>query len=364
MRTQPKPEPDATRAELTARIVRDGMISVADFMEVAAQHYYAGRDPLGVKGDFTTAPEISQMFGEMIGAWVIDAWMQLGKPAQAQLVELGPGRGTLAADMMRTIAAWPDCRAAMSLHLVETSPLLRQSQAVALKDCRPTWYDRLSDVPKGLSFIIANEFFDALPIRQFEKKDGKWLERCVGLDAATGKFFFTTREAPPMGMPPAWEGSVFEDSPASVAVMREIAQRIEDEDGAALVIDYGYTRPGFGDTLQTVRKHKFSGVLENPGGDDITAHVDFDALKRAAQKLGVVHGPVEQGAFLSVLGILQRAEALRCKADDRQRKDIDLALHRLVAPSEMGRLFKVMAMTRKGGTVNPAGFVEEHGVEK
>jgi len=357
MRTQLRPEPGAPRLELVSRIAKEGPVSVADFMGVAAAHYYAGRDPFGVEGDFTTAPEISQMFGEMVGAWIIDAWMQSGKPEKAQLVELGPGRGTLAADVMRTISAWPDCKTAFSLHLVETSPLLRQKQAAALKKYNPVWCDRLEDVPAGMCFIVANEFFDALPIRQFEKKGSNWQERCVGYDAEKDKFFFTTRPCDAKDLPPAFEGSVYETSPASIKVLDEIARRIENG-GAALIVDYGYARPGYGDTLQTVRRHKFSNVLENPGGDDITAHVDFNALRNYAQSRLSVQGPVEQGDFLTSLGILQRAEALRAKANDRQRKDIDTALHRLVSPSEMGRLFKVLGLTKRGG-IHLAGFGED-----
>lgn len=358
MQTQSRPEPSGARAILADRIRKGGPVSVAEYMEVAAQHYYAGRDPFGVKGDFTTAPEISQMFGEMLGAWIIDAWMQMGKPERAMIVELGPGRGTLAADIMRTIAAWPDCAAAMSLHLVENSPLLRQSQAAALKQFNPTWYEKIDEVPEGLAFFVTNEFFDALPIRQFEKKAGRWQERCVGYDVDQDRFFFTLRPCDCSDLPPAWEGSVCERSPAAINVMEQIAARIDAQGGAALIIDYGYVKPGFGDTLQTVRRHKFSDVLENPGGDDITAHVDFPALKSAAEKRLRVLGPVEQGSFLTALGIMQRAESLRAKANDEQRREIDIALHRLVAPGEMGQLFKVMGLLKKDSSIHPAGFDE------
>ena len=356
---KPKPEPNAARTALIARIGQEGQISVAEYMAVAAAHYYAGRDPFGVKGDFTTAPEISQMYGEMLGAWLIDAWMQLGKPEAAQLIELGPGRGTLAADIMRTISTWPDCKAALSLHLVETSPLLRQQQSDVLKDFNPTWHEKVEDVPDGIGFIIANEFFDALPIRQFEKIKGKWHERFVGYEAEKDKFFFIAEPCNGADLPDAPDGSVFETSPASFAVLEEMSRRIEKHGGAALIVDYGHIHAGFGDTLQTLRRHKFSPVLDSPGGDDITAHVDFNAFRIAAESRLQIHGPVEQGAFLTGLGIMQRAEAMRAKANDKQRKDIDLALHRLVVPTEMGQLFKVLGLTQKGSTIRPAGFGED-----
>ncbi|HYD19126.1 MAG TPA: SAM-dependent methyltransferase [Patescibacteria group bacterium] len=352
----PKPEPTAARAALIARVAAEGPITVAEFMSVAAAHYYAARDPFGVDGDFTTAPEISQMYGEMIGAWIVDGWMQLGKPEFARLIEFGPGRGTLAADIMRTISAWPDCKAAFQLHLIETSPLLRQMQADVLMNYNPTWHDKLEEVPPGVSFIVANEFFDALPIHQYIKTPAGWHERCVGYDAENDTFKFTTRPFEGAGFPPAPTGSIYETSPVSLSFMDQIAGHIAEAGGAALIVDYGHAKPGFGDTLQTLRRHQFTGVLENPGGDDITAHVDFAALAARPGETLSIHGPVEQGEFLTSLGIVQRAEGLREKASEEQRAEIDQALKRLVSPSAMGRLFKVLGLTRKTDTIHPAGF--------
>ena len=360
MQNQPRPEPTAAFLELIRSIADNGCVTVAEFMEVAAGHYYAARDPFGADGDFTTAPEISQMFGEMIGAWVVDGWMQLGKPEFARLIELGPGRGTLAADVMRTISAWPDCKAAFQLHLVENSPLLRRHQAEVLKGYDPVWHEKLEEVPPGVSFILANEFFDALPIHQYIMVNGEWHERCIGFDRMKDSFFFMTQPYEGPQLPPAPEAAIIEKSPASLAAMDQIVTLLDESGGAALLIDYGYDQLGFGDTLQTLRRHAFTDVLENPGGDDITAHVDFVSLKeRAARRLDV-HGPAEQGVFLLNLGIAQRAEALQGKASEKQLEDIQKAFHRLTSPDEMGSLFKVLGLTRKGDTIKPAGFDAPH----
>jgi NADH dehydrogenase [ubiquinone] 1 alpha subcomplex assembly factor 7 len=283
-----------------------------------------------------------------------------------KLVELGPGRGTLAADVMRTISAWPDFKSTVTLHLVENSPALREVQAVTLKGIRAGWYDSFSEVPEGVCLVIANEFFDALPVHQFEKAGAEWRERYVGYDAEKDVFFFTLQ---PLDMdisgvmPEAFlnapAGSVFELSPDSLSVIEEISGRISRCGGAALVIDYGHAQSGLGDTLQAVSKHQYSDPLENPGGKDITAHVDFGTLKLVAEQTVSVAGPVTQGQFLIALGIEARAQKLAEKADGRQQQDIMAALCRLVAPKEMGRLFKVMALTPKAAHIIPAGFGEQ-----
>jgi NADH dehydrogenase [ubiquinone] 1 alpha subcomplex assembly factor 7 len=351
---------------LAAEIEKNGPMPVAAFMGAAAAHYYATKDPFGTEGDFTTAPEISQMFGEMIGAWLVDVWMQMGQPEKVQLIELGPGRGTLMADIMRTVSSWPEFKAAVTIHMIETSPQLRQAQANVLKAYRPTWYDRLEEVPIGVSLIVANEFFDALPIHQFKKTKGAWQERAVGYDPLEDNFFFTTV---PLSfdiatlMPPEFlempDGCIFEVSPASLGVMDVLCRRIADHSGAALIVDYGHTVPGLGDTLQSVSRHKYSDVLDNPGGKDITAHVDFSTLKTVAQEIVEVHGAVTQAAFLKSLGIEQRAEKLAVGATDEQKRDIATGLHRLTASAEMGHFFKVMGLTPKSLEIIPAGFNDE-----
>lgn len=352
--------------DLAARILKNGPITVAEYMNAAVSHYYAGKDPFGIGGDFTTAPEVSQMFGEMIGAWFVDIWLQMGQPDQVQLIELGPGRGTLMADIMRTISSWPDFKAAVSVHLVETSPQLRQAQANMLKACQPIWYDRLEEIPAGFSFIVTNEFFDALPIHQFKKVKGEWMERAVSYDELENSFHFTFIKPDfDLGsiMTPeflnAHDGSIYEISPAGLAVLEEISMRIAENGGAALIVDYGHIVPGLGDTLQSLHQHRYSDVLENPGTKDLTAHVDFATFKTVAEQMVRVHGPVTQGEFLTTLGITGRAEALAANATEEQAKDIKLALYRLTAGAEMGRLFKVMGLTPQSSTIAPAGFNDE-----
>lgn len=357
-----KQEPsNAAETAVMEEVRRSGYMTVARFMECAVSHYYANTRPFGVEGDFITAPEVSQMFGEMIGAWMTDMWLQSGKPERVHLVELGPGRGTLMADILRTINTWPDFRDAVSIHLVETSPLLRQEQAQALKGMSPTWYDSLDQVPEGFSLIFANEFFDALPVHQLIKEQGKWKERVVRLDQGGQGLVFGTADltsilhaAIPDDIRDAPEGSIFEISPASLAVMEKIASRVGESGGAALLIDYGHSVAGIGDTLQAVHRHSYSDLLKNIGSSDLTAHVDFATLQQAALGKAMVHGPVTQGDFLTSLGIVVRAEAL---SKEGQRDDIVGALRRLVSPEGMGRLFKVMALTPLGSSINPAGFV-------
>lgn len=367
-----KPPSAASAIEplIAARIEAEGPISVADFMDMALGHpehgYYISRPSVGAEGDFVTAPEISQMFGEMIGAWLVDAWMQMGQPETVRLVELGPGRGTLMTDILRAAGSWPAFRAAVSLHLIETSPRLRQAQFEALKDYHPTWHDVLAEVPADAPcLIVANEFLDALPIHQFEKAGGRWMERRVAHDKAAGRFFFTLAQ-PGFDvagvMPPnflaAPDGSVFEISPATLTIAEQICARVE-QGGAALLIDYGHVEPSLGDTLQAVSRHAYADPLAEPGLRDITAHVDFGTIKVLSQPRARVHGPVGQGAFLASLGIAARAEQLRARATDKQKKDILSALHRLTAASEMGALFKVMALTPLAGRLNVSGFGEE-----
>lgn len=352
---------NAAETAVQEEIRRSGYMTVARFMEQAISHYYANSRPFGVEGDFVTAPEVSQMFGEMIGAWMTDMWLQAGKPEHVHLVELGPGRGTLMADILRTINTWPDFRDAVSIHLVETSPLLRHEQAQALKGLAPTWYETLDQVPEGFSFIFANEFFDAQPIHQLIKHEGKWKERVVRLDDSGQGLVFGTADLTsimlaviPDDIRDAPEGSIFEISPASLAVMEKIARRIGSSGGAALLIDYGHSVAGIGDTLQAVHRHYYSDPLQNIGSSDVTAHVDFATLQQAALGKAMVHGPVTQGEFLTSLGIVMRAEAL---SKEGQRDDIVSALRRLVSPEGMGRLFKVMVLTPLGSNINPAGFV-------
>ena len=356
--------------ELIARRIRaTGSITVAEYMTGALQHprfgYYATRDPLGAAGDFITAPEVSQVFGELIGLWCADAWTRLGRPDPVLLVELGPGRGTLMADALRAIRTAPEFRRALRVHLVETSPALRALQAQVLADANPNWHEALDTVPEAPLIAIANEFLDALPIRQFQRRGGQWRERRIGLGAGGESFAFVLESeesaAAAMVSPrlaDAAEGSIAEVCPSAAALSAALARRIARHGGAALLIDYGHPHTACGDTLQAVRGHRPHPVLEAPGTADITAHVDFEAVAAMARGAGaLVHGPVTQGAFLRALGIELRQRRLLERSTAEQLQDIKNGVRRLIDAAEMGTLFKVLALTHPSLTA-PAGFAE------
>ncbi|WP_088367480.1 class I SAM-dependent methyltransferase [Sphingomonas dokdonensis] len=344
----PSPADVAAEPDLPARLARaitlGGPIPVSQFMAAANAHYYATRDPLGADGDFTTAPEISQMFGELIGLWAADLWDRAGRP-DVRWVELGPGRGTLTADALRAAAR---AGFAPPVHFVETSPALRARQAQRVPAA--TWHDDVEDLPTDLPMIvIANEFFDALPIRQLMRGRAGWQERIVacqdllflpipGASVPDGIIPDELRDAP--------SGAIIETSPASVGIMRVLAARIVAQGGALLAVDYGYEGPAIGETLQAVRGHAFANPFEEPGERDLTAHVDFATLGAVGTASGaIVSGPVPQGAFLTRLGIDTRAAALGPRvAPDRDR---------LV--QAMGTLFKALAMRHRDWP-EPAGF--------
>ena len=342
----------ALAAEIRERIRRDGPLSVAAYMELCLNHpshgYYRRGRPIGAAGDFITAPEVSQMFGELISLWCAAVWQSMGRPRPVRLVELGPGRGTLLADALRAAETVPAFRAAIDLHLVETSETLRAEQAASLGDARPAWHERFETVPAGPVLVVANEFFDALPIRQFERVGDTWRERMVTLapDAETLSFAVNGAACPDaaaLGAAPA--GAIVERAPARDALAAALAARVATDGGAALIVDYGHARPGIGDTLQAVKRHRRHGVLEDPGSADLTAHVDFSALAAAARGAGAeAFGPVLQGAFLRALGIDVRAARLRQSAGAEQAAAIDAALRRLTGADEMGTLFKALAI--------------------
>jgi len=357
---------------LRRRIALEGPIAVAEFMALALGHpthgYYATRDPLGAAGDFTTAPEVSQIFGELIGLWLADRWQAAGRPAVADLVELGPGRGTLMADALRAARVLPGFREAVAVRLVETSPALRRAQAAALSDAAPAWLSSLAELPETDPprplFLVANEFIDALPVRQFVRTAAGWRERVVALDPAAERFVFGLGPADPAGVAlidpavraAAPEGAVAETRPAALGTMAALARRIAAGGGAALVVDYGHAVPAAGDTLQAVRRHAYADPLDAPGEADLTAHVDFAALAAAAREAGAaVAGPVEQGAFLGALGLHARAEALS-RARPYRAADVAAAAARLAAPDAMGRLFKVLAVVPAGREADLPGF--------
>jgi len=352
---------------LRRRIAVGGPLTVAQYMAEALGHprhgYYIRQDPLGAAGDFTTAPEISQVFGELIGLWCADLWQRMGAPDPVLLVELGPGRGTLMQDALRAAGrAAPGFRAALRLHLVETSPVLRAAQAARLADANPAWLDRLADLPDGPALVVANEFFDALPIRQWRRGAKGWHERLVGWDETAGRLRWelSGRADPGLALIPesVWgapEGSIAEACPAGLSHAALLARRLAQQGGAALIVDYGPARSAPGDSFQAIRRHAFADPLEAPGEADLTAHVDFQALAEAATQAGAAaHGPVPQGAFLEALGLQARATQLKTASPTRAA-EIDTAVERLAGPQQMGTLFKALGLTAPGlGT--PAGF--------
>jgi NADH dehydrogenase [ubiquinone] 1 alpha subcomplex assembly factor 7 len=350
---------------LARRIARGGPITVADYMAAALadpEHgYYRTAAPIGAEGDFTTAPEISQMFGELIGAWLIDCWEKAGRPDPVRLIELGPGRGVLMEDALRVgqgIAAW---RRAVDLHLVEINPALREAQAARLAAYAPRWHGTLSTAPDGPTLLVANEFFDALPIRQLMFRAGFWRERLIGWNEAKG-FHFILSPAPsalsamlPPGLDSARDGDLVELSPSSLSLTADIARRVSHESGAALIIDYGRTDTTPGETLRGMRRHHEVDMLADTGLADLSAHVDFAALYRAAREAGAtIFGPVSQGQFLNELGIRQRADALKAKASQPARVAINDAVERLTGAWAMGDLFKALCMASP--SLIPAGF--------
>ncbi|MSO69970.1 MAG: class I SAM-dependent methyltransferase [Alphaproteobacteria bacterium] len=354
-------------AYLRALIGVAGPQPIARVMAEALGHpehgYYMNRDPFGAAGDFITAPEISQMFGELIGLWCVATYEQIGAQPQIHLIEFGPGRGTLMADALRATKQFSKFRAALDLHLVETSPTLREAQRTTLGDQQITWHDRLDDVPNGPALLIANEFFDALPIEQLIATETGWRERCVALCADGASFRFVEASATPPVLP-AWlpaadqvpTGTIAEYSPAREAAAAMIGARLARFGGAALLIDYGHAKSAPGDTLQAVRAHRTVPVLETLGEADLTAHVDFAGLARAAQTHGATSwGPITQGRLLTTLGIEARAARLSAQATPDQASAIDAALHRLTASHAMGTLFKALALTPANAPA-PAGF--------
>jgi NADH dehydrogenase [ubiquinone] 1 alpha subcomplex assembly factor 7 len=353
-------------SEITKLIQSSGPMPVWRYMELCLMHpqhgYYVSRDPLGREGDFTTAPEVSQMFGELLGLWAASVWRAIGSPSDLRLVELGPGRGTMMADALRALRVLPPLYQTLSVHLVEVNPVLRGKQKATLANARSvSWHESIDEVPDGPCIILANEYFDVLPIHQMVRRESGWHERVVELDSGGALVFGAAREPIPRFevlvpalLRAAPEGAVFEWRPD--AEIMKIARRVRDQDGAALIIDYGHLRSDAGDTLQAIARHSFADPLKTPGLTDVTAHVDFQALSRAAEDVGAaVHGPVTQGEFLTRLGIETRAAALMAKATHQVSEDISGALKRLTegGPGGMGSMFKVLGISEPNLAVLP-----------
>lgn len=339
-------------------IIRDkGPIPVDTYMNLCLADedfgYYKTRDPFGKEGDFITAPDISQMFGELLAIWCIGMWHQLGRPTPVVLCEIGPGRAALMHDMLRTIARLaPDLLEASQIAMVETSGKLTQAQRDKLSDHagRIQWFKRFADIPAGPLLLVANELFDAIPIRQYVKTGGDFVERLVGHDDG-GMLSFTlgTRRLDKALLPAdhaqAPAGAIFETSPFQQQLMQEIVGRIASDRGAGLIIDYGHLQPGFADTLQAMLKHRYDDVFANPGQADLTSHVDFSALARIAQQAGCQIATATQGEFLLTMGLLERAGRLGAGRDAAYQQKITADVQRLAGPDQMGTLFKVLALS-------------------
>ena len=307
--------------------------------------YYIARDPLGERGDFITAPEVSQTFGELIGVWCITAWEGMGQPAAFNLIELGPGRGTLMSDMLRAARrASAAFAAAASVRMVETSPVLRSRQMDSLGG-QASWHERIEDVPEGPMIVVANEFFDAIPIRQFEKREGRWFERVVGLTDDMLEIGLAPAGLRPQGE----EGDIIESAPARHAIVGTIGRRLAQHTGVALIIDYGHLVSAPGDTLQAMRHHRYVPVVESPGECDLTSHVDFEALGKAILASGASVAPaMTQRAFLLAMGLEQRMSVLTARSDDADRRVLERQMTRLAGEDQMGNLFKVLAAASPG----------------
>jgi len=367
-RKQAVTESSPLQSEIKRLIKTSGPMPVWRYMKLCLTHpefgYYISRDPLGREGDFTTAPEVSQMFGELLGLWAASVWKAVGSPSLLRLIELGPGRGTMMADALRALRVLPPLYQSLSVHLVEINPVLREKQKSTLSAVRNiAWHDSIDDIPDGPAVIFANEYFDVLPIHQVVRRETGWHERTVEIDAGGKLVFGSSAEPTPRFealLPPlvrvAPVGAVFEWRPD--AEIMKIASRVRDQDGAALIIDYGHARSDAGDTFQAIARHSFADPLKNPGEADVTAHVDFEALARAAESIGArTHGPVPQGEFLQRLGIETRAVTLMAKASHEVSEDISNALKRLIGGGRggMGSMFKVLAVSEPNLT-SLAGF--------
>lgn len=351
---------NALERELRALIETQGPLAVSHYMALCLAHpeygYYTTRDPFGADGDFTTAPEISQMFGELLGVWCAEVWRRMGAPSRLVLVEAGPGRGTLMKDALRAGKVMPGFLDAIELHLVETSPVLQEMQRETLKGMLPAiaWHGEARTLPDDAPLIaLGNEFIDALPVRQFQKKAGRWHERKIGL-GADGGFAFGLDPAPlpdferqlAERLTPAPDGAIFERR--ELAPVAALLARIAAQGGAALFVDYGHAESGFGDTLQAVQGHDYAEPLESPGEVDLTAQVDFEALTKLSSDRVRAFGPVSQCHFLCALGVEARTEILQRNATPVMKDEIGTALTRLIGPAPgMGELFKALAFAHR-----------------
>lgn len=354
------------KARLIAEMTEHGPLSVADYMARCLLDpefgYYRTQPAFGTKGDFTTAPEISQMFGEILGAWIFHQWQAMGAPEPWHLIECGPGRGTLMADMLRTLATlsgkYHVSLTALHITLVEASPALRDEQKATLHAFdRPLTWQSEPALPDAPFLLIANEFLDALPVAQYQWIGGCWRTRAVTCQGDALTFTPDEPATPPHAPATPAEGDLYEHCPQAHALMAQLAARLRRQPGSALFLDYGYASYEHGDTLQAVRRHAYADPLAEPGLADLTAHVDFARLRDTARHAGAAtFGPATQGDFLLRLGLRERAEQL-VRATPSRRAETHAALNRLVAPEEMGTLFKALCL-QSPNLPAPPGFSE------
>jgi NADH dehydrogenase [ubiquinone] 1 alpha subcomplex assembly factor 7 len=320
------------------------------------------REPIGAAGDFTTAPEISQIFGELIGLWCAELWDRMGRPDPIVLAELGPGRGVLMSDLLRAAGTVAEFRRASRIFLVEANPVLRAEQDKRLHKAQPTWAARAEELPEGPLLLVANEFLDALPIRQFVRGTGGWSERMVGVDPEDRLVFVDGPESPaasllvPAGLRQSPPGTIAEICPSALALAGMLGARLAREPGAALFVDYGYFPTAPGPTLRALHRHRAVSALAAPGTADLSAHVDFAACAEAARAAGAeTYGPIGQGRFLAALGAEVRLAALSARGTPAQQRSLESGIKRLLDPDEMGDLFKALALVSPG-LPPPAGF--------
>lgn len=332
---------------LSAQIKSYGPITIAEYMTQCLSHpeygYYTSRDPIGSGGDFTTSPEVSQMFGEIIGAWVADIWMKLGTPKKLHLIELGPGRGTLMSDILRATCFLPEFHDALSVHLIDINDVLIDQQKEKLNEYSfISWHQNLSDIDFDAPVIfIGNEFLDALPVHQYQKTKEGWAQRMVGWNETQGFHIGLTQA--PLDFGSAKEDDIKEVSPIQENILKDVAEVLKTYNGAGLLIDYGSAHSGFGDTLQALKDHAYVDIFETPGGADLTTHIDFEWVGKILKQNGLsVLSCAEQGQFLKSLGIEHRANALMQNQSEAIKKDIQIQLDRLIAMDQMGELFKVI----------------------
>jgi len=352
--------------ELLVRRIRiAGPLTVAEYMAEALGHpqygYYRQGDPFGLEGDFITAPEISQMFGELVAVWLYQAWLANGRPMPVTVAEIGPGRGTLMKDMLRALSRLdPELANGAAFAMIETSPRLTeiQKQTLGATPFAIGWHETIDTLPQQPLLIVGNELFDAVPVRQFVRAGAGWRERMVGLDDGDNLCFFAGAGSVDATLLPddaasAPQGAIVEVAPARAALMAAIAERIAAHGGAGLFLDYGHLQPGVGDTLQALRRHNHEDVLANPGEADLTTHVDFAALAAIVRAHGLDAHLSTQGDFLLGMGILERAGRLGADASEAAREKIAVDVERLAGPQAMGELFKALAVLPRGVTVRP-----------